>query len=68
MLCCAYLLELHRLGDSNVYSQYIFSWQNKNISLNTPNICFLELTEEFPRDLKNEFESSMVNEQSVFQS
>ena len=41
---------------------------NKKISLNIPNICFLELTEEFPRDLKNEFESSMVNEQSVFQS
>ena len=31
-------------------------------------ICFLELSEEFPKDSKNEFESAMVNESSVFEA
>ena len=29
-------------------------------------ICFLELSEEFPKDWKHEFESAKVNEPSVF--
>ena len=37
---------------------------NEKIS---PNICFLELSEEFRRDSKNEFELAMVNEPSVFE-
>ena len=36
----------------------------KNKSLN---ICFMELSEESHSDLKNEFESAMVNEPSVFE-
>ena len=31
------------------------------------NICFLELSEEFRRISKNEFESDMVNEPPVFE-
>ena len=39
--------------------------KNSKISLN---ICFLELSAEFPGDSKNEFESAAVNESSVFES
>ena len=31
-------------------------------------ICFLELSEAFPCDLENEFESAVVNEPLVFES
>ena len=33
----------------------------------SPNICFLELSEEFRRDSKNEFELAMVIEPPVFE-
>ena len=47
--------NIHFLDKENVHKLYL-------------NICFLELSEEFPRDSKNEFESATVNEPSVFES
>ena len=32
------------------------------------NICFLELSEEFPRNSKNVFETATINEPSVFEA
>ena len=40
--------------------------KKENVPKISLNICFLELSEEIPRDSKNEFESAMVNEPSVW--
>ena len=40
---------------------------NDKIRQKSLNICFLELLEELCRDWKKEFESSTVNEPSVFE-
>ena len=64
IVCWVYSSESPRWGDSNEYTQHTISWKTKNISLN---ICFLELSEEFRKGLKNEFELAMVNEPSVFE-
>ena len=40
----------------------------ERIRKNTLNICFPQLSEEFPMDSKNELESFTVNEPSVFAS
>ena len=48
-MLCVYSLESPHRGDSNEYTQHTISRQNKKIFLN---ICFLELSEEFPRTQK----------------
>ena len=45
---------------------FFFSRQNKKISLKYLNVCFLELSEKFPRASKTGFESSTVDASSVF--
>ena len=68
-VCYVYSLESPQWGDSNEYTQHTFAWlkrkTNPKISLN---ICFLELSDEFPRDSKTKFELAMVNESSGFES
>ena len=44
-----------------------FHDKTRNFPKISLNICFLQLSEEFPRDSKNEFESANVNEPSVFE-
>ena len=57
-------LESPHRGDSNEYTQYtIFDMNKKNI-LNYPKICSFRL---FSKGLKNEFETAVVNESSVFE-
>ena len=52
------------LDEAILMSTHIQFHDKKKSSLN---ICFLELSEEFPGDSKNEFELVMVNVPSVFE-
>ena len=58
------LLESPHRGDSNEYTQYtIFNMKKKNI-INYPNSAAMGF---FSKGLKNEFETAVVNEPSVFE-
>ena len=58
-------LELPYRGDSNEYTQYtIFNILNTKI---TPNyLKYATLSFLFPKGLKNEFETAVTNESSMF--
>ena len=65
MVCCVYSLY-NRLDEAmlkNTHNKHIYDKIGKipKVSLN---VCFLELSEQFP---KNEFESATENESSVFE-
>ena len=63
-VCCAFLIESPHRGDSNEYTQYtIFSINTKN----HPKISQVCNYEKFSKGLKNEFESAVVNESSLFE-
>ena len=53
----------HR-GDSNEYTQYTILNTKEKITLNYPKSAVLGI---FSKGLKNEFETAMVNEPSVFE-
>ena len=60
-----FTLESPHRGDSNEYTQYtIFNMNMKN-TLNYPKSAAMGF---FPEGLKNEFETAVVNEPSVFES
>ena len=54
----------HR-GDSNEYTQYTFFIIKKKVTLNYPRSAAMGF---FIMRLKNEFETSVVNESSVFEA
>ena len=56
-------LESPRRGDSNEYAQYPFSIYKKKITLND----LKSVVMGFSQGLKNEFETAVVNEPSVFE-
>ena len=63
-VCCVFSLESPHRGDSNENTQYtIFNMNMKN-TLNYPKSAAMGF---FPKGLKNEFETAMVNEPSVFE-
>ena len=63
-VCCVFALESPHRGDSNEYTQYtIFNMNKKNI-LNYPQFVAMGF---FPKGLRNEFETAVVNEPSVFE-
>ena len=62
-VCCVFLLVVPHRGDSNEYTQYTIFNINKNITLNYPKSAAMR----FFYGLKNEFETAMVNEPSVFE-
>ena len=63
-VCCVFSLESPHRGDSNEYTQYtIFNMKKKNPKI-IPN---LQLWAVFSKGLKNEFETAVVNEPSVFE-
>ena len=63
-VCCVFTLESPHRGDSNEYTQYtIFSMNMKNC-LNYPKSAAMGF---FSKGHKNEFETAMVNEPSVFE-
>ena len=57
-------LESPHRGDSNEYTQYTIFNMNKKNTTNYPN---LQLPAFFSKGLKNEFETAVVNEPSVFE-
>ena len=60
---CVFSLELPHRGNSNEYTQYtIFNKKNENHP-KLSKICSYRI---FSKGLKNEFETAMVNEPSVF--
>ena len=58
-----FLLESPRRGDSNEYTQYTIFNIKKKITLNYPKSA----ARDFSQGLKNEFETAVVNEVSVFE-
>ena len=57
-------LESPHRGDSNEYTQYTIYNMNKT---NTPNYPKSAVMDLFSKGLKNEFETAVVNEPSVFE-
>ena len=62
-VCCVFSLESPHRGDSNEYTQYTFSNIKKENHLKLSQICRYGI---FSKELKNEFETTVVNEPSVF--
>ena len=61
---CMFSLESPHRGDSNEYTQYTISHTKKKITLSYPK----SLGKGFrSKGLKNEFETAVVNEPSVFE-
>ena len=63
-VCCVFTLESPHRGDSNEYIQYIIFNMNKKNTLNYPKSAAMGF---FSKGLKNEFETAVVNEPSVFE-
>ena len=61
-VCCVFSLESPHRGDSNEYTQYTIFNMNEHPKLSQ--ICCYGL---FFKGLKNEFETAVVNEPSVFE-
>ena len=62
-VCCVFSLESPHRGDSNGYTQYTIFNIKKKITLNYPKSAAMGFCS---KGLKNEFETAMVNEPSVF--
>ena len=62
-VCCVFSLELPYRGDSNEYTLYTI-FLKKNIILNCPKSAAMRF---FSKGLKNEFETAVANEPSVFE-
>ena len=63
MVCCVFSLELPHRCDSNEYTQYIIF----NIKRKSPEIIPNLQLWDFSKEPKNEFETAVVNEPSVFE-
>ena len=61
---CVFSLESPHRGDSNEYTQYTIFNIKKKITLNYPKTATMGF---FLKRLKNEFETAVVNEPSVFE-
>ena len=59
-----FILESPHRGDSNEYTQHTIFNMNKKNTLNYPKSAALGF---FSKRLKNEFETAVVNETSVFE-
>ena len=64
-VCCVYSLESPHRGDSNGFTQYTIFNINTKIILNYPKSAALRFAS---KGLKNEFETAVVNESSVFEA
>ena len=63
-VCCVFSLESPHQGDSNEYAQYTIFNIKKKITLNYPKSAAMGICSN---GLKNEFETAMINEPSVFE-
>ena len=62
-VCCVFSLESPHRGDSNENTQHTISIEKENLS-KLSQICSYGM---FSKGLKNEFETALVNEPSVFE-
>ena len=63
-VCCVFSSESPHRGDSNEYTQYTIFILKKKKNLNYPKSAAMGF---FSKGLKNEFETAVVNEPSVFE-
>ena len=63
-VCCAFSLESPHRGDSNEFTQYTILNLNKKNTLHYPKSAAMGF---FSKGLKNEFETAVINESSVFE-
>ena len=63
-VCCVFSLESPHRGESNGYTQYTIFNIKKKITLNYPKSAAMGFCS---KGLKNEFETAVVNEPSVFE-
>ena len=63
-VCCLFSLESPNRGDSNEYTQYTISQYEKENQPTLSQICSYGI---FSKGHKNEFETAVVNEPSVFE-
>ena len=63
-VCCVFSLESPHRGDSNEYTQYTICNIKKENHPKSSKICSYGI---FSKGLKNEFETAVVNEPSVFE-
>ena len=63
-VCCVFSLESPRRGDSNEYTQHTIFNIRKNIILNYPKSAAMSFS---AKGHKNEFETAVVNEPTVFE-
>ena len=63
-VCCVFSFESPHRGDSNEYTQNTISQYEKENHPALPQICSYGI---FSKGPKNEFETAMVNETSVFE-
>ena len=63
-VCCVFSLESPHWGNSNEYTQHTVFNILKKVTLNYPKSAVMGF---FPMGLKNEFETVVVNEPSVFE-
>ena len=63
-VCCVFSLESPHRGDSNEYTQNTIFNMNKKNTLNYPKPAAMGF---FSKGFKNEFETAVVNEPSVFE-
>ena len=61
---CVFSLESPHRGDSNEYTQYTIFNIKKKVALNYPKSAAMGFCS---KGLKNEFETAMANESSVFE-
>ena len=63
-VCCVFSLESPNRGDSNKYTQYTIFNIKKKVTLNYPKSAAMGFCS---KGLKNEFETAVANEPSVFE-
>ena len=63
-VCCVFSLESPHRGDSNEYTQFTIFNVNKKNTINYPKSA---VTGFFSKGLKNELETAVLNEPSVFE-
>ena len=63
-VCCMFSLESPQRGDANENTQYTIFNINTKITLNYPEFAAIGF---LSKELKNEFETAVVNESSVFE-
>ena len=62
-VCCVFSLKSPHQGNSNEYKQYTIFIIKKKITLDYPKSAAMGF---YAKELKNEFETAVVNEPSVF--